>query len=471
MITQKPRNKNLYMKKISVSLFLLMSLISFSQEKEIKEAFNAFEGGNKSKAQTLIQQVETTVDEKITSLDPDTYAKYLYVKGNSLLEQGKTFESAKNFSKLAMYEKGPIYSLKNKNTKEKAFVLTKAEVEKLSSEGFSGLKETKSGTNYLQKIIPVLEQKRQEISNKATSEYNTKQYVKAGDDFLESYYLTKAAGNADNIFKYYSAISYHAAENNTKALELYLELLNDGYTGETTTYTALQNGKRVSLSEEQYNLFKSTPSSEFSDFKKEESPSVEADLYNYAISILISDKKYNEALALAEKGLKKLPNNTNLNSQIGELYYQTGQTDKYIAKLKESVQKNPNDYVSYYNLGVLYSKDPQTMVQAKENYNQALRIKPDYAAAYLNLAALLLSPDKEIVEKMRALGSTKADQQKYDALLEKRKDMFKQALPYLEKAYGYDNKDKGIIQALKEAYRVLQMKDKLEEMRKIEAAL
>lgn len=459
------------MKKISVSLYLLVSLWSFGQEKEIKDAFNALEKGNKTQAESLIQQVEPTVSSNISGINPDVYAKYLYVKGNSLLEQGKTLESAKIFSKLAHYEKGPIYSLKNKNTKEKAFVLTKEEAEKLKSEGFTGLKETKSGTNYIQKIIPILEQKRQELSGRATSEYNAKQFSKAADDFLESFYLTQAAGNADEVFKYYAAISYHAANNNKKALELYLELLNEGYTGKTTTYTALQNGKRVGLSEEQYNLFKSAPNSGFSDFKKEESPSVEADLYNYAISLLVADKRYNEAMTLAEKGLKKFPNDTNLNSQIGELYYQTGQTDKYIAKLREAIVKKPYDYISYYNLGVLYSKDPKTAELAKEYYNKTILIKPDYPAAYLNLAALLLAPDKEIVEKMKALGSSRADQEKYDALVEKRKAMFKQALPYMEKAYSYDQKDKGIIQALIEAYRVLQMKDKMEEMKKAESAL
>lgn len=459
------------MKKISVSVFLLVSLLSFSQEKEIKQAFNAFESGNKSLAQSLIQPIESTVRSKTIGIDPEIYAKYLYVKGNSLLEQGKILESAKVFSKLALYERGPIYSLKNKNTKEKAFVLTKDDAEKLKLEGFTWLKETKSGTDYLQKIISVLEQKRQELSSKATSEYNAKQFSKAAEHFLESYYLTKAEGNADEVFKYYAAISYHAGKNNTKSLELYLELLNKGYTGKTITYTALQNGKRVSLREEQYNLFKSTPNSGFSDFKKEESPSVEADLYNYAISLLIADKKYNEAMTLVEKGLQKLPNDANLQSQMGELYYQTGQTDKYIAKLKEIIQKNPNDYVSYYNLGVLYSKDPKTISQAKENYNKALSIKPDYPAAYLNLAALLLSPDKDIVLKMKSLGSSQADQQKYEVLAEKRREMFKQALPYLEKAYGYDKKDKGIIQALKEAYRVLQMKDKMEEMKKADSTL
>ncbi|MDR1877911.1 MAG: tetratricopeptide repeat protein [Flavobacteriaceae bacterium] len=459
------------MKKITVSLAVLIALVASGQEKEIKDAFNAYEGGNKAQAQTLLQQVESTVNAKVTSIDPEAYAKYLYVKGNSLLEQGKTFEAAKAFSTLSAYEKGPVYSLRNKNTKEKAFVLSKSEADKLQTEGFSGLKETKSGTDYIQKVLPVLDKKRQEVSNKATTEYNAKNYANAADNFLEAHYLTKAAGSDDSVFKYYAAVAYHAANNNEKALELYKELINEGYTGQKTSYTAVQNGQRVGLSEEQYKLFKAASNSGFTDFQKEETPSVEADIYNYAVALLSTDKKYDEALAITEKGLSKLPNDSNLNTQAGELYYQTGQTEKYIVKLKEAVQKNPDDYISLYNLGVVYGKDAQTYDLAREYYNKVLSIKSDYAAAYLNLAALSLSPDKEIVEKMQALGSTKSDQQKYDVLLAERREMFKGALPYLEKAYGYDKKDKAIIQALKEAYRVLQMRNKLDEIRKEEAAL
>ncbi|MDR2122428.1 MAG: tetratricopeptide repeat protein [Flavobacteriaceae bacterium] len=458
------------MKKLVISLLSLAALVSFGQEKEIKEAFNAYEGGNKALAQTLIQQVEPTVNAKITGIEPNVYSKYLYVKGNSLLEQGKTSEAAKIFSTLSGYEKGPVYSLKNKTTKEKAFVLSKSEADKLQSEGFSGLKEVTSGTDYIQKILPVLDKKRQEVSNRASTEYNEKEYAKAADDFLESYYLAKAIGG-DDVFKYYAAVSYHAADNKEKALGLYKELINEGYTGKKTVYTALQNGQRVGLTEAQFNLFKAASNSGFTDFQKEETPSVEADIYNFAIALLSSEKKYDEALALAEKGLSRLPDDSGLSNQVGELYYQTGQTEKYIAKLKEAVQKNPNDYVSFYNLGVLYGKDSKTHDQAKEYYSKALSIKPDYASVYLNLAVLNLSDDEEIVKKMQALGTTKADQQKYDALLEKRRGMFRNALPYLEKAYGYDKKDKAIIQTLKEVYKVLQMRDKLEEIRKAEAAL
>ncbi|WP_128331201.1 tetratricopeptide repeat protein [Apibacter sp. HY039] len=455
------------MKKITISLLTLMALFSFGQDKEIKDAFNAFEGGNKSQAQTLIQQADPLVNTKISSIEPELYAKYLYVKGATYLDQGKTLEAAKVLAELSKYEKGPIYSLKNKNTKEKAFVLSKEQADKLVSEGFSGLKETKSGTDYLNKLLPVLEQKRQASVTKATDEYNSKDFEKSAEDFLESHYLTKAAGVDDDVYKYYAAVSYHAANNSAKALELYKELINEGYTGVRNTYSALNNKKeRVTLSENDYNLLKKAPSADYTDLKIESTPSVEADLYNYAVSLLTADKKYSEALSLAEKGLTKFPTDTNLSSQVGELYYQTGNTQKYVDRLKESVQKNPNDYVSLYNLGVIYSKDEKTYDLAKEYYNKAVSVKPDYTAAYFNLAALALEPDKEIVNKLNNLTTSKEDQQKYDALTVERKKMFFKALPFLEKAHELEPKDKAVYQALENAYKVLQKRDKLDQLRK-----
>ncbi len=453
------------MKKLTLPIFILLSLISFSQEKEIKEAFNLYDSGNKPQAQALIQQTESTITANISIIEPNVYAKYLYVKGSSLLEQDKTREAAQVFSLLAVYENGPVYSLKNKDTKEKIFVLSKSEATKLQAQGFSGLKETRSGTDYLQKLLPVLDEKRQAVNDKATEEYKTKDYSQAAEDFMEAHYLYKASGG-DDIYKFYAATAYYGANNNEKALSLYQELIADGYTGKKTIYTVLQNGKRVGLTEEQYNSFKSAPTPDLTDFKKEETPSVESDIYNYTVSLLSTEKKYEEALALAQKGLSKLPGDVNLNNQIGELYYRTGQTEKYITRLKEVIQKNPQDYVSLYNLGVLYSKDPKTHDLAKEYYNKALAVKPDYVSANLNLASLILEPDEDIVKKMNALGNSQADLKEYDILLQQRKDLSQEALPYLEKAYQYDKNNQSIILSLEQTYKILQMKDKLEEIRK-----
>ncbi|MDR3271900.1 MAG: hypothetical protein LBT29_00245 [Flavobacteriaceae bacterium] len=452
------------MKKLTVSMFALFAVLAFGQEKEIKAAFSAYDSGNKAQAQTLIQQADAAVGNKAQSIDPDVYAKYLYVKGNSLLEQGKTVDGAKVLSELTVYEKGPVYSLKNKETKEKAYVLSKDEAAKLQAQGFSGLKETTSGTTYSQKSAATLDAKRQEVAKKAADEYVSKQFASAGNDFLEAYYLFKAAGGNDDIYKYYAAVSYNNDEQNDKALELYKELINDGYTGVNIKYTAKdKDGQEVNMDATQYQLFQKANAG-YTDFKQETTPSVEPDLYHYAVQILINDKKYDDALNLTQKGLAKLPNDQALNDVLGDLYYQTGQTDKFAEKLQEQLQKDPNDYKVLYNLGFLYSKDPATTNKAKEYYEKAIQAKPDYTDAYLNLAILLMQPDKELVNQMKNLGTSTADNKKYDALFEQRKQVLGSALPYLEKAYRIDSSNIAVIGALRDVYRVLGNRAKMQEM-------
>jgi len=50
------------------------------------------------------------------------------------------------------------------------------------------------------------------------------------------------------------------------------------------------------------------------------------------------------------------------------------------------------------------------------------------------MAALLLEQEKAIVEEMNNLGSSAADDRKYDELKMKRQDVYKSAVPYLVSA-------------------------------------
>ena len=61
---------------------------------------------------------------------------------------------------------------------------------------------------------------------------------------------------------------------------------------------------------------------------------------------------------MIEKGLVKFPKVAKLTEQQGTVYYKSGKMDQFMANLKDQVTKNPNDKVSWYNLGVLASKDP-----------------------------------------------------------------------------------------------------------------
>jgi tetratricopeptide (TPR) repeat protein len=167
---------------------------------------------------------------------------------------------------------------------------------------------------------------------------------------------------------------------------------------------------------------KKTSSKDYSDFKTEQSPSVEQDLYETLATLLINAKKNDEALALIEKGLAKFPNSAKLKEYQGSALYASGNTEKFMTNLKEQLAKNPNDATNWYNLGVLQAKNPATTAEAIASFQKAIELKPDFANAYQNLVYTVIGDDEKAVSEINALRKTKPD----DAtkLIEARKERF-----------------------------------------------
>jgi hypothetical protein len=69
----------------------------------------------------------------------------------------------------------------------------------------------------------------------------------------------------------------------------------------------------------------------------------------------------------------------------------------------------------------------------------------------------MISDDAKIVDEINA---NLKDDKKYKELMSKRKDMFKAALPYFEKAYQLDVNNPDTKEILKLSYDILGMKDK-----------
>ena len=125
-------------------------------------------------------------------------------------------------------------------------------------------------------------------------------------------------------------------------------------------------------------------------------------------------------------------------------------TDEYEAALQKVIEKDPNNPGLYFNLGV-GAADSGNTEKALGYYKKALEIDPDYAGANLNIAALMLGKDKEIIEQMNSLGNTKADNDKYEELKEERLQLYKDAVPYLEKATAGENPN---IEAVRTLYNI-----------------
>jgi len=164
---------------------------------------------------------------------------------------------------------------------------------------------------------------------------------------------------------------------------------------------------------------------------------------------------------------KANPDDVSLIMTEADLYLQAKDYTTYKNLVTEVLAKDPNNADLYYNLGVISSQstDKQTKIDAEGYYLKAIAINPQYKNAYMNLAVLKLDGETEIVESMNKLGTSAADMKKYDALKLKRENMYKAAIPYLEKAYDLFAGDKDIKATLLNMYNALDMTEKFKALK------
>jgi len=315
-----------------------------------------------------------------------------------------------------------------------------------------------------------------QATNKAAMDaYNAKNYTVAGPKFIELYDLLKANGQEDKTYKYYAGLSYALANNLDESIKIYTDLINSGYTGVQTTYTAKENktGQVSNYDKATWDLLKKSSSKDYSDFKTEQTKSVEPDLYETLSTLLLNAKKNDEALALIEKGLAKYPNNAKLKEYHGSALYATGKTDQFMSNLKEQLAKNPTDATNWYNLGVLQSKTPATEADAVVSFNKAIELASTDTKlkdnAYQNLVYTTIGDDSKAVEEINAI--RKSDPDKATTLIEARKERFNKALPHAEKWYQASPNNIDAVSVLKDIYGMLKNQTKVAEMKAKEAEL
>ncbi|MCD9615569.1 tetratricopeptide repeat protein [Chryseobacterium gleum] len=308
----------------------------------------------------------------------------------------------------------------------------------------------------------------QEANKVAMDAYNAKNYAAAAPKFIEVYDLLKANGQDNKIYMYYAGLSHALANNSDQSIKIFTDLVNSGFTGVETTYTAKEKktGQVVNLDKATWELMKKN--SDYTDFKTEQTKSIESDLYETLASLLLNAKSP-EALPVIEKGLAKFPNNAKLKEAQTTAYLQSGNTDKFVSGLKEQLAKNPNDATNWYNLGVMQAKNPATVNDALEAFKKAVELKPDFSDAYQNLVYTTIGDDAKVVADINALRKDKPDEA--SKLIDARRERFAKALPYAEGWYKVAPKSLDAVTTLKEIYVVTKNMDKVKEMKAKEAEL
>lgn len=402
----------------------LISVNVFAQKDQIKAAEKALKSGNAIESKQFLAEAEPLLS---AATDAEK-ASYFFVKGNSSIN----------------------IAAKGTDVFQNQLDALKAFKEVISIEKISGKAKLSAQAQV------ALDGLKTEFVNGAISEGNKKNYSLATKYLRSAYEI-----DTNDVEKLYYAANYAVnAKEYDLALAYYLELKKLNYTGEGTLLYAINKESKAeeafSTKQEREIYLKGGSHEKPRD---EKIPSKRGEIFKNISLLLIEQGKIDEAKAAISEARQVLPEDVPLMISEAQLYLNINDLVSYKKIVSEILQKNPTNIDLIFNLGVI-SYNNKEYSEAEKHYLRVIELDPNYGNAYLNLAILKLDAEKVLIDKMNSLGTSAADNKKYDALKKQREEVFKSAIPYLEKVVNLDNKNVEAIKTLINVYKALEMFDK-----------
>ena len=405
------------MKKIilSLTIFSLFQL-GYSQKKELKTIDKQIKAGEYENALNTINSIKNLVN----AADDKTKAKYYYLKG------------------MARYQNGSG-SFDNK-------VLSIIDFNESKKIEFSG---TKIYTSKIDNIFS-------DLFNSFINDSRTALEVK---NYKNSYMNLEAAFNVskkDTLYLYNAALVATEAKDYNIALGFYEKLIELGYSGISMIYYAVEkeSGREQVFQDEKSRNFSVDVIGTHESPRDEMADSVEIDILRSVAAIYKTQENFLKSIEYLEKAKQIDENDINLILLESNIRWEMGEVDVYQSFISKALEIEPNNVDLIFNLGVV-NADKGNFDDAISFYDKAIEIEPSYTKAYLNAAALILEKEGPIIEEMNSLGMSTADYNRYDELKIERENLYKSAIPYLEKVYNLENDNLSAARTLKNIYSAL----------------
>jgi tetratricopeptide (TPR) repeat protein len=431
----KINNKTIYykMKKLMTFVLLLtVASMSFAQKSELKAIEKALKNSNFGDAKSAVSAAEALIG----NMDDKSKAKFYFLKAKALYAGGKG--SDENIDEAIK----SIAELKGLESK----------MGKLKYTQDANVMSTEMLTSFL---------------TKANDAFNKKNYKVAASRFDKIYKMSVK----DTLYLYYAASSAVSANDYETALPYYLQLKNLGYTGIALNYyaTNIDSGVEEIFGNKDTRDFSVKAKSHINP-RDEKTESKTAEIVKNIALIYVSEGENEKALGAMADARGENPDDLGLLLSEANVHLKMGNKDKFKSLMEEAVAKDPNNAELLYNLGVLAAEGGNNEESTKY-YQRAISIDPTYVDAYNNLAVAILGGEAGIVEEMNGLGTSAADNKKYQALKDKRSQLYNDAIPYLEKSLDLKKTNvdaartlMNIYSALGETEKFKVMKAKVEEM-------
>jgi len=137
------------------------------------------------------------------------------------------------------------------------------------------------------------------------------------------------------------------------------------------------------------------------------------------------------------------PKDLNLILTEANLYIQLKENDRFEVLMKEAISQDPNNATLYFNLGVVNAQRGERD-EAKKYYLKTIELDSNFESGYLNLVSLILEGESTIVDEMNGLGTSRADNARYDELKTERENLYKECVPILEKLVELNNNQEAV---------------------------
>ena len=405
------------MKKLILILITIsITHFSFSQKKELKTVEKLIKSNNYTEAINILESLNDLID----SADDKTKAKFYYLSG------------------LANYQNGES-SFENKLS---------------SIENFNNAKEIEEEGSkiYSTKIDDILTNLFNSFVNDSRSALENKDYELSYKSLEAAYNVSKR----DTLYLYNAALVATEAKSYDVALNFYEELIDLGYTGISINYyaTEKESGKEQVFQDMKSRDFSVDVLNTHISPRDEMAESVEIDILRSIAAIYRTKEDFDNSLKFLERAKSIDSLDINLILLESNIRWEMGEVDMYQSLITKALEIEPNNVDLIFNLGVV-NADKGDHEMAIDYYNKAIAMDPTYTKAYLNAAALTLEKEGALIEEMNSLGMSTADYNRYDELKIERENLYRSAVPYLEKVYELENDNLNAARTLKNIFSAL----------------
>jgi tetratricopeptide (TPR) repeat protein len=177
--------------------------------------------------------------------------------------------------------------------------------------------------------------------------------------------------------------------------------------------------------------------------------------YNYGggDAVLLLDQVYGTMGDSAKKaqnlktGFEKYPEDERLLTQLINYYLETNQNEQAKEYLNQAIESDQDNPTFYYARGVLFDQN-EDYEKAISDYKKAIELDSNYFDALYNLGVIYFNQG---IEQM-SVANEETDHKKFQAEKAKADSLFKNALPYMEKARDLKPEEPSVLESLKGLY-------------------